>query len=279
MAVGFVHGAWRLALAALAGLPLTLQAAPADTDPPASPASSQSLWGDKTEVTVGMSALLTPSYDGASQDRWEPLPVVSVQRGILFADSVRGAGLQFQTASGLSLSQSIYYDLGRTDHDSRWRPGDGSLAGMGQVPDSFTSKTLVGEQFTPWFMASAEAELTLRSGLHRQRYRAGVEFTPWKTDSDEVSIDLDGHWGNSRYNQAYYGVTALQSSRTGFDAFAPRAGLYAVSSGVEWDHTFSPHWTSVFQLTGTHYTGQASGSPIVADHTGLEVTLGLTYTH
>ncbi|GHH59771.1 hypothetical protein [[Pseudomonas] boreopolis] len=35
---------------------------------------------------------------------------MSVQRGILFADSTRGAGLQFQTASGLYLSQSIYYD-------------------------------------------------------------------------------------------------------------------------------------------------------------------------
>jgi outer membrane protein len=285
MSVGLREGALRLALVAVFCAPWVVQAAPVDSgqsastsDPSATPAASQSLWGDKTELTVGMSAVFTPSYDGAAQDRWEPLPVFSIQRGILFADTTRGVGLQFQTASGLSMSQSIYYDLGRTDHDSRWRPGGHELAGMGQVPDSYTSKTLVGQQFTPWFMASAEAELTLRSGQRRQRYRAGIELTPWKTAKDEISIDVDGHWGNARFNQAYYGVTALQSSRSGFDAFTPGSGLYAISSGIEWDRTFTPHWGSVVQLTATHYTDIASDSPIVSSHTGFEVTLALTYT-
>lgn len=268
-----------LALAALACSIPAARAAASGSDPAAAPATAQRLFGDKTELVLGLSSLVTPDYDGSARDHWEPLPVVSVQRGILFADSTRGAGLQFQSGAGLYLSQSIYYDFGRVDHDSRWRPGSRTLAGMGQVPDAFTTRTLVAQTFAPWFMASAEAEFSLRDGARRDRYRAGVEFTPLQGGADEISLDLDGHWGDRRYNQAYFGVTAQQSARSGFAAYPPGAGLYAASGAIEWDHIFSPHWSTMVQLTGTRYLDQAGASPVVERRFGTEATLALIYAH
>ena len=99
-------------LALLIGVaPLTSRAddaAPA----PQPPGFLGSLLGSKSELVVGAGLAFNERYPGAGAGRLLPVPVLSLQRGALFADTTRGLGLQYQSQSGLYLSQSVFYDAG-----------------------------------------------------------------------------------------------------------------------------------------------------------------------
>jgi outer membrane protein len=261
-----------LLAAALAILPVVGRA---DATAPA----EQSIFGEKTEVTVGLGATYAARYPGADSRQLVPNPVLSVQRGMLFADTLRGIGVQYQSASEFYVAQSFYYDLGRLDRNSSWRPGANRLAGMGDVAGSATARTLIAQTFTPWFLVSAETEMALRDTARRNRYRMGVEFTPLKNAVDTVTIDVDGWWGDGRYNQAYFGVTPRQAARTRFAVFAPGAGFYQQVPSVSWEHHLDQHWSSTLQLTGTRYAGKVGDSPVVAQRASASATAAIAYTY
>lgn len=261
-----VRKVYRVCLLATVALPLAAIAA----DP---------AWlGDKTDVVIGVGAQYAPRYAGADAGRVQAVPVLSVQRGLLFFDTTRGGGIQFQTGSGLYLSQSLGYDLGRLQSDSDWRPGSARLAGMGDVPGSLTARTLLMQKLGPVSL-SAEAEFALRDGARRNRYRAGAEFAAWTGAHDGLSVSADTHWGDRRYDQAYFGVTEDQAARSRFDAFRSRSGLYACALGATWEHRFDAHWASTLQLAGTRYVDRAADSPVVERRNAFAATAAVTYTY
>lgn len=270
------HVLLALAIAVLA--PAACIAAEAPSAPAETAPADDAIFGTKTELTVGAGATWGARYPGARERQWIPNPVLSVQRGILFADTLRGAGLQYQSASGFYVSQSIWYDLGRLDRDSNWRPGANRLAGLGDVAGTVTSHTIVAQQATPWLLASAELEAALRDSARRNRYRLGLEFTPLKTAADTVTVDLDAWWGDARYNDAYFGVTPQQAARTRFATFRPGAGAYAQMPAASWEHRFGGHWASTLQLMETHYAGKVARSPLVAQRTSASLTAAIAYT-
>jgi outer membrane protein len=268
----------RIALA-LAVLPALAHATAPDDQAPATRQAEQDIFGDKTELTIGAGATYAARYPGGAPFQFVPAPVVSVQRGILFADSLRGAGLQYQSGSKFYLSASVFYDLGRLDKNNAWRPGSNRLAGMGDVPGSTTARTLIAQPLTPWLLVSAETEMALRKVARRNRYRMGVELTAFKTAADNVTVDLDAWWGDGRYNNAWFGVTPRQAGRTGLSPFRPGAGLYAQAPGASWEHHLDGHWSGTLQLTATRCAGQAAASPIVTRRTSPAATLALAYTY
>ena len=236
------------------------------------------LLGDHTDITVGAAAVAAPRYAGAERARVQATPLLVVQRGMLFFDTARGAGLQLQTDSGFYMSQSVYYDLGRLQRDSDWRPGSRVLSGMGDVPGSVTARTLVMQQITSYVSASAEAEFALKDGARRNRYRAGVEFTLLHSASDTVTLDLDVHAGDRRFNQAYFGVTDAQVARTSFQGFNAGSGVYAAAIGGSWTHALGDHWASTLSVTGTRYADNAEDSPLVARRSFVGGTFAVTYS-
>lgn len=254
----------------LATAALTPAAAMADT--------SSSLWGDKTDYVVGASILTAPRYAGADHYRAMALPVVVVQRGAFFIDTSRGVGMQFETESGFFASQSAYYDLGRVERDSSWRPGSRTLVGMGDVSGSITSHTLLMQKFGKAWSISAEADLALKDGDRRNRFRAGVEYAPLRTDNDTLTLDLDSHWGDRRYNQTFFGVTPVQAMSSHFTAYSPSGGLFAYSASATWNHQFTPHWGTSVQVVGMRYVRDAGSSPIVARRWAASALTALTYS-
>jgi len=267
----FVAALPYLSVLALIVLPVAVSAQDAS-------GSNGGLLGDKTQFTLGIAESVAPRYAGSDDYRVQTLPVIAIQRGIFFLDTTRGLGAEYLTHSGFYISTSINYDFGRVQRDSELLPGSKKLAGMGNVPGSVTSRTMIGQQITPYLMASAEAEFTLKDGTHRSRYRAGLEYTPWKTDKDVVAIDLNTHWGNRGYNQAYFGVTELQSSRSGFAPYSATGGLYAYSLSASWNHTWTPHWSTSLIASAMRYTDKVEHSPIVQSRFAAITTLALTYS-
>lgn len=232
---------------------------------------------DALQAVVGVAAVSAPRYAGSKRDRLQVLPVVSIAKGPWFIDTLRGVGAQYQTQSGFSVSEALHYDFGRRDRDDGLRPGDDALRGMGDVPGSVVSRTIVAQQFSPVLSTSAEAEYSLRDGTHRARFRAGLQWALIQRDSDMLTWNADIHAGNASFNQAYFGVSAAQASRTRFTPYRAAGGVYAYSSTLTWTHVFSPHWSTSVTLSGLRYTGKASDSPIVARRTAVTSAVAMNY--
>ncbi|MBN6151859.1 MipA/OmpV family protein [Xanthomonas sp. AmX2] len=260
-----------LSTLACALAPLAANAADAD-------ASGFRLFGRQTDLSVGVGTVVAPRYFGSKDDRAQPVPVLAARSGVVFFDTVRGLGVQIQTDGGFYASQSFGYDLGRLDRNSSWRPGSNTLAGMGDVPGSVTSRTMIAQQFNQYLMLNAEAEVTLKDGARRNNYRAGAKLTLLQNDRDTVTMDLDAHGGDHRYNQAYFGVTQAQSARSRFATYSAGSGFYAYSVGANWDHALSKHWSSSLTVVGTRYIDNADGSPIVQRRAFASGVAAVTYT-
>jgi len=232
--------------------------------------TGQSLWGEKTDVTLGLGVAILPRYMGADEYRHQLVPTLSVQRGLLFIDSTRGLGLQWQSPGGFSASAALNYDFGRRDKNTSSRPGSNELEGMGSVAGATVADFTLAQQLLPWLSASAEAELRTAGQKRGNRYRLGVEGIVYHNLRDTIAVDVDAHAGDGRYNQTYFGVSPLQSQRSGFSRFQADSGIYAYSVALNWQHMFDAHWSTVASLGASHYTDQTRGSPLV--ETSLEAS-------
>ncbi|MEQ4282249.1 MipA/OmpV family protein [Pseudomonas syringae] len=239
-----------------------------------STAQGQSILGDRFNVNFGLGMAVLPRYMGADECRSQVVPMLTVQRGIFFADTTRGLGLQWQSDSGFGASAALNYDFGRTEKNSTNRPGSNELIGMGTVKGATVGDFMVSQQLMPWLSVSAEAELRVAGEQRGNRYRLGFEGIAYHSQTDTVTLDIDAHAGDGRYNQTYFGVSPIQSQRTGFSRFNADSGIYAYSAALAWQHTFDAHWSTVASVGVTHYTDQTRGSPLVetdAEGSGLIV--------
>lgn len=218
---------------------------------------------DETSATLGLGMGVTPRYMGADRYRALVLPMFSIQHGVLFADTTRGVGLQFQSESGFGASAAINYDLGRKEKDSTSRPGSRDLSGMGDINGATVADFTLSQQLLDWLSVSGEAELRM-GGEHRgNRYRFGLEGILFHSQSDTLALDIDAHAGDGRYNQTFFGVTETQSQHSVFGRYTADAGIYAYSAALNWEHTLDAHWSTLASVTMTQYADQAKDSPVV----------------
>ena len=239
--------------------------AQAQPDAAPQPTTMSAILGTHTDVSVGLGAGIDQRYMGARDYRFEVLPTFTISRGIFFADSIRGAGLQYQSASGFYISQTLNYDLGRTDENDFFRPGSDNLRGMGDVKGTATSAITISQRITSWLSVNAQAEFGVDGHRRGNQYQFGFESAVLQTGVDAITVDLDAKLGDGQYNQTYFGVTPSQAASSGFNRYTPGSGIYAYSLTASWTHTFDKHWSTQVVLTGTRYTNSVANSPIVQE--------------
>lgn len=235
------------------------------------------IWGDSTDVTLGLGASYAPRYQGSKNYTSGLQPLLRIERGIFFLDSEDGLGVQWQNNSGFNVSAALGYDYGRADGDSDFRYGSDKLKGMGEVGGATVLNLYASQQLTSWLAAHAQARLRMGGEHSGNQYSLGCDTTLLDTDRDNVTWGIDVHAGDSHYNQSYFGVTALQSAATDFDPYKADSGIHAYSTELSWRHQFDTHWSSIVGVELTHYTDQVRNSPIVTKDTSATSYLGVAY--
>lgn len=236
-----------------------------------------SLWGTHTDISVGVAAGIDQRYMGAQAFRPVVWPLINISRGIFFVDTIKGAGVQYQSASGFYIGEALNYDPGRDNQNSLFRPGSDKLQGMGAVKGTITSTLTVSQQIVPWLSVNAQAELGLDGHQRGNQYQLGLESVVFNTAKDSITLDLDAKIGDSQYNQTYFGVTQAQNTSSGFARYEPGFGIYAYSLTASWDHTFDKHWSTQLVFGGTLYTNKVADSPIVERKFGVMVLPSVSY--
>ena len=247
------------------GLLSATGAACADDAPPAN------------NVTVGIAGVNSPRYSGADKQHWSMVPVFQARDGAFFVDSQKGIGYDLQADNGLYLEHTLGYGLGRDEKDSQWRDGSDKLKGMGKIKSVANTAIAVGWSVTPWLVLEGKATLPLTDGQGVQ-YRPSVTLIPWQTATDTVALQMAGLFGDARYMNTFYGVSAEQSQRSGYARYDAPGGFYSTDTSLTWSHQFPSGWGTSVTADYTWLGDHAKDSPIVSRRDGLTSMLALTYS-
>lgn len=252
---------------------LNLFAISAFAETPAIAANSES------GVTVGAALVIAPEYAGAKKDRFVLVPTVSYRNSNgFFAGTGQGVGYEAKVDQ-FSLSAALGYRFGRNDSNaSGLRRGSDDLRGMGDIEDAFTTRLKGSYLFDGGVKLSLKSELALNHRETGNTWGLDLNVPLFSSKSDQFGLNLGTTYGDRKYNQSNFGVTAAQSSSSGYKAFNAKAGFENVTSSLSWKHSIDKNWSVTTQAGITQVVGNAADSPIVKKKTNGLLATAINYS-
>ncbi|KAF1046046.1 MAG: hypothetical protein GAK35_01160 [Herbaspirillum frisingense] len=233
-------------------------------------------------LTLGAGAAFGPRYSGSDQNRvGAGLALDYSMANGFFAGTTRGIGYGSHIGK-MDYSIALGYRGGRKDSNSNGLTGDSGsdyLRGMGEIKGSVTTLLSVGYGLTDWLHLGLQAEVPLSQRDNGTALHFGASSPFYSSASDELTLGATGSWGNNKYMQTYYGVTASQSAASGFRQHGAKSGIYAYTVNLAWKHKFGPNWSLMTTVGAMQLTGDAGDSPIVKRKTAPVGSVFVTYSY
>lgn len=222
---------------------------------------------------AGLAVIAGHEYLGSDERKTLVLPALSYQwKNGWFAGTGNGVGYKFHSPPSMQYGLRVTVDLGRDADDAV------ALTGMGDIdvrPEvgGFFNYFITNE----WFLTSS-----FRYGAGNDRDASqtdvGIGWSSQLAPKWRGALGLAATYVNSKYMQAFYGVTAEQSAGSGYAVYTPGAGWRDVRGTVSVTHFFNPEWSLTAALTLRSLQGQVKASPIVTEDMPLSGVLALGYT-
>ncbi|MGE8565771.1 MltA-interacting protein precursor [compost metagenome] len=223
---------------------------------------------------IGLGVGAIPVYEGSSEYRALPVPLINYHSGNFFITPRMGLpamGLKTSLAPDLDAGVFVGLGLGRKADDAdrtkglddikfhgaygayvEWRPGRYSLgAGYKQAARSGYGGTL---------------EL-------RASYAALM------TEQNTVQVGVSTEWANHDAMQTWFGVTSSQAarSREGLSTYSPSSGFKSAALYTTWSYRINPSWSTVSTIGVNTLLGDARNSPLTERKTNVFGSVGVMY--
>jgi outer membrane protein len=242
------------------------------------PAQSRT-WLQGSQITVGLGAGVTARYAGSDEYRPVPVPVFKlVTPSGFFVDSMQGAGYRYDINEMFFASAAIGYDAGRKDSDDGLQPGSAKLKGMGEIKGSVLANLDAGVKLGRIGTFSVGVSQPLSNRERGLNYHAELSSTVLSLANDKVSVSGAVYFGDAKYNQTFFGVSALQSRNSGYAKYTAESGLNAANASIVWTHSFNQAWSLSTMLGATHYMQKAANSPLVFAKTNYSGFTSVNYS-
>lgn len=222
---------------------------------PAPPARGKIPTAGVWQVSLGGGASYAPRYEGAAGNnlRFMPLMDASYNNGKLFINPLRGIGYNF------SDEKDVQFGVRLMPSHSRKQSADPNLSGMGDIGYIPEAGLFFNQRFAPWYISSG-----ISTGSHGTHAEIGGGIGIPLSTADRMRLGINLNWGDTRYNQTYFGVTAAQASASGnvLTAYNASAGIKDYALTVNWVHNYDKEWFSNAGLSYMWLTGPAQQSPL-----------------
>ncbi|TAJ97677.1 MAG: MipA/OmpV family protein [Reyranella sp.] len=175
---------------------------------------------------IGPGVVIAPWFEGSANYRVLPIPNLDLryQRDKVFISARDGIGATLLDVSGFKAGPIFRYRFPRNQGDG------GYLYGTGNVPF-----TIEGGAFLRYDQPFFAAKVELRRGIGGSNgliFDALVDGKLRLSDSVFLSGGPRLSVTDGTFNQAYFGITALQSINSGYAQYYPGAGLRSVGVGA-----------------------------------------------
>lgn len=273
----------------LSCLLLSCGVAAAASDTPSPAAATSPLSADEADLRPGWSgqvlvgAARVPDFQGSRSSR----------SGVLFglggAYKTESAGTWHFGTGGLGWSHrlgdvrfgvALGGDRGRRDdggHGGRpeGRPGHERLAGLGDI-----DATPVVALFAGTRLGAVPVQLSLTKATRSHRgtqVRLALPLRFALTEELSLGVTPALTWADSRYTQAYFGVSPAQAARTSYRAFDAGAGLMSTSVDLGLDYKLGGGWGLHAGASFSRLAGDAAHSPVTERRRQVRSMLALSY--
>lgn len=221
---------------------------------------------------AGLAVIAGHEYLGSDQRKTMVWPSFSYQwTNGWFVGTGNGVGYKFHSPSNMQYGLRVTVDLGRDEGDAA------ALAGMGDID--------MRPEFGGFFNYFITQEWFLTSSF---RYGAGNDRNASQTDVGlgwssalgsqwRLGLGVAATYVNSKYMQAFYGVTAEQSAASGYAAYAPGAGWRDVRGSASLTYSFTPEWSLTAAVAVRALQADVKASPIVKEDLPVTGLLAVSY--
>lgn len=222
--------------------------------------------------SVGVKAIVGPTFSGATETEFIWRPVVEVTWGDrMFLSTQKGAGIWLFRAglpgdlrAGVSLGPT-FEDLD-TEEDTR-------LSGLDPVDEGLDLRLLA-----EWAWGDAELELVAAEevsgdghGGRSLEFTGGYEFSirPWLS----ATVNPYLVWVDDQYADALYGVSEEYARNGSLAAYSPRGGLERVGAALGLSIRTSDRVSIVLEWERSELMNHFARSPIVLTDAQSETTI------
>ena len=254
----------RSLLSAVAIVACTAASAAPDASTSAPPQAAE------TSGYIGLVAVDAPKYPGSSGRRDFALPIGAiVYRDRYFASALDGIGVYAYRDDYWKIGTALTLDVDRR------KASDGPrTAGLGNIPESVRA-----EAFASFDSRFATARVSLGqdvSGNHTGLLGEAKVAAKW-SPVDGLSLDFGpgATWGNARYMQTWFGVSAAQSAATSVPVHDVGDGIASVYLRLHASWRVDARWRLDAAVSRTRLADDAANSPVVEQRMGTSSQIAL----
>ncbi|CAN7591094.1 MipA/OmpV family protein [Rhizobium sp. LjRoot30] len=236
----------------------------------------QAWWSGDWYVSIGAAGFVAPRFEGADSRKLQFSPLISIGKvGPAVRFSSRNDNPSFALLDNGGVRAGIAGKLiTKRDEDT-----DSDLAGLAEVPWGLEAGAFVEVYPTDWIRARAE----LRHGI---RSHHGVVADIAVDAFTDITPDLRLSGGpratlaSAKFFDAYYGVNAAESAKSGLSQYSPDGGVHSVGAGAALTWQASEAITTSSFVEYRRLTGPASDSSLVKERGSRDQLLfGLSATY
>ncbi|MEP9357037.1 MipA/OmpV family protein [Xanthobacter sp. KR7-65] len=206
------------------------------------------------KVVLGGGALIAPKFEGSDEYEVSPVPFVSAAFGDWMTFDPRGATVGLRPIGGVHLSARLGYDTGRQKDDSA------HLRGLGDIDFGAVLGVRAAYQAGPLEFYTALDRIVGGSDGLQARFGADASFS---YERFRITAGISATWSDETYMSAYFGVTPLQSLRSGLPIYSLGAGLKRFDVTAAATYMVTDKWLVRGQAGFGYLLGDAGDSPIV----------------
>ncbi|MCF6369694.1 MipA/OmpV family protein [Rhizobium halophilum] len=206
-------------------------------------------------LIVGAGGSYEPEYEGSDEYKLSPIPVVVFTYGEWLEIDPTGVTITALRHDGFALAAKVGYESGRDEDD-----GD-RLRGLGEI--DFAATVGAKASYT-WngFELYAAIDQTI-DGSESLIGTFGAEYKAPVTDRLILGASVEATVANDKHMEAYFGVNAAQSARSGLPEYKAQAGLKRVDLSASATYMMTENWLVRGEAGVGFLTGDAADSPIV----------------
>jgi outer membrane scaffolding protein for murein synthesis (MipA/OmpV family) len=219
---------------------------------------------------IGAGVSYAPRYDGDAENQLRIVPLLDINynKDSFFISVRRGIGFNFSKVKYFQYGVSVLLGQARSEH------ADERLYGMGNI-DYYPEGNL--------FFSARLGVLSFSGNVASSNYGTHANFGSNLVipigSANNFRLGSTVIWGDSIYNQTYFGVTTAQATASGnlLTPYSPAAGKVMTTLNASWTHNFNKSWFSTFDLGYKRLEGSAQLSPLNQRTSMLGETVMLGY--